>query len=75
MTQTVSPHSNNGGERQREFAARGRDAGKQPGNLGRVREAENEFVDNTVDADGAGDKGDCSVGRVAVDEVVSVEGS
>lgn len=38
-----------------------------------VGEAEDEFVDDAVDADGAGDEAEGCVGRVAKDEVVRVE--
>jgi hypothetical protein len=39
-----------------------------------VREAEDEFINDAVDADGAGDKREGCIGRVGEDEVVGVEG-
>ena len=74
MTQTVSTHTYDTGKRDLELLASRRNTGQQPGDVFCVSEAEDEFVDYAVDADGAGDKAEGCVGRVGEDEVVGVEG-
>lgn len=74
MAQSISPDRDDAGKRDIQLLARWWDAGEQPGHLGRVREAEDELVDDAVDADGAGDEGEGGVGWVGEDEVVGVEG-
>lgn len=74
MTQPIAPHSHDARKRDLELPSRGRDAGNQPGDFVSVREGEDEFVDDAVDGDGAGDEGEGCRGGVGVDEVVCVEG-
>ena len=74
MAQTVSTHGDDAGEREGEDLACWRDAREEPGDVFGVGEAEDEFVDYAVDADGAGDEAEGCVGRVAEDEMVGVEG-
>jgi hypothetical protein len=61
VTQSVAAHGYDAGEWDVEFLAGGRYARDQPGYFGRVGEAEDEFVDYAVDADGARDEGEGSI--------------
>lgn len=74
MTKPIATHSHDASKWNLEFPASRWNAGQQPGHFAGVREAEDEFVDDTVDADGAGDEGQGGVGGVGEDEVVRVEG-
>ena len=74
MAQAIAAHSHDRRKRDLEFLARGRDAREQPGHLAVVGQREDELVDYTVAAYGAGDKGQRCVVGVGEDEVVRVEG-
>lgn len=74
MAQPIPAQRHYARERDIELLARGWDARDKPGHFLRVREAEDELVDDAVDADSARDEGERCVGRVGENEVVRVEG-
>lgn len=74
MAQPISPQRHDARERDIQLLARRWYARDKPRHLLRMRKAEDELVDDAVDADGAGDEGEGSIRRVREDEVVRVEG-
>lgn len=74
MTQAIAAQRHDASKRNLELLARGRDARDEPGYFAGVREGEDKFVDDAVNADCAGDEGEGGVWGVGEDEVVGVEG-
>jgi hypothetical protein len=73
MTQAIPAHANDARERDLEEFVRRRNTRDEPRYFSSVCETEDEFVDDAVDADGAGDEGGGSVGGVGEDEMLGVE--
>lgn len=56
VIESIASHIHHGCERDADVSPGGWDAGYEPGNGDGVREAEDEFVDDAIGADGAGDE-------------------
>lgn len=69
----AAPDRDHGDEDDADFAVRGRDVGQEPGDLLRVAEGEEEFVDEAVCADGAGEEAELEGGRGVGEEFFRVE--
>jgi hypothetical protein len=74
MTQPVAAHRNNARERDFQSLACGRNARDEPRYFAGMREAEYEFVDDAIDADGATDQRRRRVRWIREDEVFGVKG-
>jgi hypothetical protein len=73
VAKAIATHSYDAGKRDFQFLVSWRDAWEEPWDFSGVSQAEDEFVDDTVDAHSAGDEGEGSIGWVGEYEVVCVE--
>ena len=74
MAQSIAAQRDDGSKGDSEAFAGGRDAREEPGDDAGMGEGEDKFVDYAVDSYCAGDEGEGSVGGIAEDEMVGVEG-
>jgi hypothetical protein len=73
MTQPIPAHANDARERDLEGFVRRRNTRDEPRYFSSMRETKDEFVDDAVDADGAGDERGSGVGWVREDEMLGVK--